>query len=113
KKLDFVLANNFGNNVSVCLGKGDGTFQPAVSYPSGTNSYSVTAADLNGDGKLDLVVANNGSAVAGDGSVAVLLGKGDGTFQPAQYYFAGSDPVFVTAGDLNGDGKLDLAVRST
>jgi len=67
----------------------------------------VTSGDFNGDGKLDLVTANGGS-----NSVGVLLGNGDGTFQTAVSYPAGSGPVSVTSGDFNGDGKLDLVTAN-
>jgi hypothetical protein len=92
--------------VSILLGKGDGTFQPAVDYPTAAKALSVTAGDFNGDGKLDLAVS------ASSGFVSVLLGKGDGTFQPHVDYATGAYPSSVTVGDFNGDGKLDLATTN-
>jgi hypothetical protein len=79
-------------------------------------SYSVAVGDFNGDGKLDLAVANytqNQSRPDSEpGSVAVLLGEGDGSFQDPVNYDAGQAPRAVAVGDFNGDGKLDLAVAS-
>ena len=57
-KLDLAVANEGSNNVSVLLGKGDGTFQTAVNYAVGSTPASVAGGDFNGDGKLDLAVAN-------------------------------------------------------
>ncbi len=70
---------------------------------------SVTVADLNGDGKPDLATASNG----GSGGVSVLLGNGDGTFQPTQVFDGGYLPNSVEAGDFNGDGRLDVAVADS
>jgi hypothetical protein len=65
----------------------------------------VITADFNGDDRPDLAVTNSG-----DGTVAILLGNSDGTFQPRADYAAGPEPWSIVAGDFNGDGKQDLAV---
>jgi hypothetical protein len=118
-KPDLVVANYCTSNcasgsVSVLLGNGDGTFQSAVSYPSGgEDAYSAAVADVNGDGKPDLVVVNYCTSNCASGSVSVLLGNGDGTFQSAvSYPSGGPDAVSVVIGDFNGDGKPDLAVAN-
>ena len=113
-KLDIVVA---GGNVSVgvLLGNGDGTFQAAQFYSSGgTGAVSVAVADMNGDGKLDLVVANNAGGPGIDGSIGVLLGNGDGTFQaPHTFDSGGFETASVVVADVNGDGKPDaLAVSA-
>ena len=89
------------------LGNGDGTFQPQVTYAVGSVPDAIVAGDFNGDGHLDLAVANGGA-----NTVSVLLGNGDGTFQPQVTYAVGSDPIAIVAGDFNGDGRLDLAVAN-
>jgi len=118
-KLDLALAGGTNpgtndNSVNVLLGNGDGTFQAAVSYhQTGSVLFSVTSGDFNGDGKLDLVAANGSwDTFAPEGSVSVLLGNGDGTFQAAVNYAVGFLPLSVMSGDFNGDGKLDLAVAN-
>jgi len=106
---------NSNGVVGVLLGNGDGTFQAAVTYASGgANAYSVAVADVNGDGKPDLLVSNqcvdNNCA---NGSVGVLLGNGDGTFQSAASYGSGGEFAYsVAAADVNGDGKPDLLVAN-
>ena len=113
---DLAVANETSANVSVLLGRGDGTFQPAVNYCAGSNPESAVVADFNGDGRPDLVVANAGSFVAymprTGGSLSVLLGNGDGTFQAAVNYAVRTYPQSVAVGDFNGDGKPDLAVAN-
>jgi uncharacterized protein (DUF2141 family) len=121
-KPDVVVTNGFSTaTVGVLLGNGDGTFQPVVLYDSGSQSAkSVAIADLNGDGKPDVVVTNcsfdNGALCAHDkdsNSVAVLLGNGDGTLQSAVTYpTGGASPYAVKVEDVNGDGKLDLVVAN-
>jgi hypothetical protein len=119
-KLDLVVGNECarsgcpnGAAVGVLLGNGDGTFQPAVTYPTGGNSgpffpVSIAIADVNGDHKPDLVVVNGGS-----NTVGVLLGNGNGTFQPAVTYFTGDlFPSSVAVADVNGDGNPDVLVAN-
>jgi hypothetical protein len=73
--------------------------------PISLNATSVAIGDFNGDGKLDAVVVEDQNS-----SVAVLLGKPDGTFQAAVAYSTLSGPISVAVADFNGDGRLDLAV---
>src|ERR1019366_1016730 len=88
------------------LGNGDGTFQAPVTYSSGgAEPWGIAVADVNGDGKLDILVAN-----AGSGSVGVLLGNGDGTFQAPVTYGSGQYSTSIVATDVNGDGKPDLVL---
>jgi hypothetical protein len=96
---------------TVLLGNGDGTFEVHATYPSG---IAVAAADLNGDGKPDLVIAQDALNNDLSGySVAVLLGNGDGTFQPPTQYGVSADPSYIAVSDFNGDGRFDLAVAYT
>ena len=106
-------STNLNSSVGVLLGNSDGTFQTAVPYVSGgTGADSVSIADLNGDGVLDLVVANCGSTAcnSGTGVVGVLLGNGDGTFQSSVPYGSGGTAtnISVAIADIDGDGKPDL-----
>jgi Bacterial Ig-like domain (group 3)/FG-GAP-like repeat len=96
--------------VAVLLGNGDGTFQPATTYASGGwGADSVAVADVNGDGKPDLLVTNFYDPTKGLGSVGVLLGNGDGIFQPVVTYASNWSNVYsVVVADVNGDGKPDL-----
>ena len=96
-------ANN--GAVSVLLGNGDGTFHPHVEYCVGFAPDSITAADFNKDGKLDLAVADGGGS-----EMSVLLGNGDGTFQQQTTYATGMGPGAITSGDFNNDGNVDLAL---
>jgi hypothetical protein len=101
--LDVVTSNYSSNTVSVLLNNGDGTFQPKVDVPVGSEPFAVQAEDFNGDGHPDLAVANSGS-----NSLSVLLGNGNGTFQAAQNYATGAFPSSVDVGDVNGDGTPDI-----
>jgi FG-GAP-like repeat/Cep192 domain 4 len=96
--------------VTVLVGMGGGTFTSSKGYSTAaTPAYGSLAGDFNGDGNLDLV----GAGFAGTGSVSVLLGNSDGTFQNHVDTAVGSYPAYEAAGDFNRDGKLDMVVANT
>jgi len=109
--------------LTVLLGGGDGTFGASTFYDAGgyDDPYGIadtpTAADLNGDGKTDVVVANPRTQETPShcpaGTVSMLVGNGDGTFGSRGSVFdAGDGVLFVTSRDLNGDGSLDLVTAN-
>ena len=106
-RLDLAVANGASDTVSVLLGNGDGSFQTAVNYPANCSPYagcslqSLDAADVDGDGNLDLITPGS-----------VLLGKGDGTFPASVAFLAGDFPAIVLAADLNADGSPDVVLGS-
>jgi hypothetical protein len=109
---DFSVSPSRGT-VTILLGNGNGTFQPPLAtYDSGVTpggwANSVAVADLNGDAKLDLAVANYPDSTTG-----VLLGNGDGSFQPVALYDSGAPFAWFDAvADVNGDSKPDLVVAN-
>jgi hypothetical protein len=121
-KADVVVSNLAGPTSSgngmlgLLLGNGDGTFKPVRTFGSG--GYGATAvaiADVNGDGIPDVLVANTcaSSSDCTNGTVSVLLGKGNGAFQsPVTYRSGGQVAVSIAVADVNGDGKLDLLVAN-
>jgi hypothetical protein len=103
--LDIVTTGGSNNNISLLLGKGDGTFGFPTTIPTNGLANFVAVGDFNGDGKLDLAIVTGSD-------IAILLGNGDGTFGTEVDYPV-PNCVWIAVGDFNGDGKLDLATANS
>lgn len=120
-KLDLLLGgsssncyvNSYQAAVLVLLGNGDGTFKYPKDYCTGGESANqIAVADVNGDGKLDVAVANGWNESNGKGVVGVLLGNGDGTFKTAVDLYPNLGSMAVALADLTGDGQPELLVST-
>jgi hypothetical protein len=111
-KLDIAVTNYSDSTVSVLLGNGNGTLQTQKVFstnPNNSNAQGLAVGDVNGDGKLDILVLN-AAGNTNTSTLAVLTGAGNGTFTTQTPVAFGPQPVSVAAGDVNGDGKLDVVV---
>ena len=99
------LANSPWSGVEVFAGTGTGTFRAPVVYPTLDSPAGMTVADLNGDGRQDLVIDHDGW-----NAIGVMLQTSRGTFAPEKLYPADSGSEIPAVGDLNGDGKPDIAI---
>ena len=107
-RLDVVTANRLGNDVSVFLNAGDGSFLPRRDYATSARPDSLAIADVDGDGKPDLVTGSEGDGAGG--TVSVLVNSGDGGFSAKRDYATEATPSSVAAGDVDGDRAEDLVV---
>ncbi|MCA9264833.1 MAG: VCBS repeat-containing protein, partial [Planctomycetales bacterium] len=101
--LDLVVPNRDSSELSVLLGRGDGTFFVPTVNVVGDDPEAIATADVNRDGRDDVVVANR---VSDD--VSVLLGRGHGQFEPERRFDVGPGPLDVKIADVDGDGFLDV-----
>lgn len=109
-KTDLAIANNSNpSSFSVMLGDGVGGFgaPTTVTIPAKSFSRSIAAADLNGDTKLDLVIANSAS-----NEISLLMGNGMGGFGSPIPMTVGATPIHVAVADYRSSGKLDIAVAN-
>lgn len=106
-ELDVISSYQAQPDFYLFLGEGNGMLQTPATFSVGGGTYSLTAADFNGDGSLDVATANQTN-------VSVVMGNGNGTFQPAVNYGSsfnlGNPNAYILAPDVNGDGKPDLAL---
>ncbi len=111
--LDIITVNQYSNDISVLMGNGDGTFQPAESFPAGTGPTALVVGDFNGDGRLDVAVADSGDS-DGDGQASrSSWATATALSRPRYFYPAGTYPSSIVAGDFTGNGVLDLAVSQS
>ena len=104
-KKDLICVQYFGPSVTVLTNNGSNNFILSGMYSVGNLPYAVVAADVNRDGKMDIITANSAS---GDNSLSVLTNNGSGGFVLSGTYSVGTEPIWVTAADVNGDTNVDL-----
>ena len=115
---DIVVVNNFDNTVSVLLntttpGSATASFATQQTFAAGSGSKSVAVDDVNGDGKPDILLANEGGSTVSVLVNTTLAGSTTASFATQQTFATGSGPYSVAFGDVNGDGKPDLITADT
>ncbi|HSD64562.1 MAG TPA: VCBS repeat-containing protein, partial [Ignavibacteriaceae bacterium] len=104
-------ANSEGNSISVFINNGNGTFNSAVNYNTGTGPVGLTSSDFNNDGYEDLAVANYGFNGQGN-TVSILINNGNGTFSNQITFPSGSGPYKIASELINNDNLPDLVIAN-
>jgi superoxide dismutase len=113
--MDLVTANSGDDgSLSILTNDGSGGFKLAsvLSLPSGLWTFSVAAADVNGDGWVDLICPNSYNSVSNGNTLSVFTNNGSGGFALSSTPTVGINPNSVIAADVNGDGRVDLICAS-
>lgn len=113
---DVIATHPMAHSVSIALSRPDGGFEPAQNHSCGTSPYGSVVADFNGDGVMDIAVANLAGLLPSQPgtTVTVLLGSGNARFrQPVASPVTNARPNYLAAGDVNRDGRADLLVASS
>lgn len=105
-KPDLIVPVTFANQLAILVNKGNGTFDPFMTYPLPTNPEAVVTGDFNNDKSTDVAVVNFGSP----GGISVLLNSGSGTLEAYTQYSINGYGYGIATGDFNHDGNLDLVV---
>ena len=104
---DLIIPNQYAGDVSMRLGLGDGSFGPETRWATGAAPWAAAMADLNGDGRLDLIASDYNS----DPPVLdVRLGAAGGGFGPVTTVSVGMNPYRIATLDVNRDGIVDVLV---
>ena len=110
--LDLMVSNTGSHEISILIGRGDGSFASPVNYPTGLFPELLTLADFDGDGDLDVATTGKSRIHRGPEDLTVLLNDGDGTFAAPEVYRIGDhqQPQRIEAADMNGDTHLDIFI---
>jgi hypothetical protein len=101
----YIQNNPFGNQLTIMLGIGNGSFFPAVNYTVANDSYGILTEDFNSDGKIDIALANGTN-------LEIMFGTGTGSFTNSTFYSTGGMPQQIVSNDFNMDGHKDIAVAT-
>ena len=111
-RIDLTAANGDAGTFTAIRGRGDGTFPYPALFTTQPDAQQVVVGDVNLDGHVDLVVASAEGSSSAAVEASLLLGRGDGTFDPERKIHTGAAPLAVTLADFDEDGHPDVATAN-